>query len=80
MKEVGVISKISNNTPKHLKIGKKIIKIDKTYFRPSEVDSLLGDSSLAKKELKWKTSYSFNDIVKEMINHDLIQISKKIKR
>ncbi len=79
LKEVGIISKISKDSPKHLRIGKTIIKIDKTYFRPSEVDSLLGDSSLAKKELKWKTNYSFKDIIKEMINHDLNEISKNYK-
>jgi len=76
LKELGYISKINKKSAKHLKIGQTIIKIDQAYFRPSEVNSLLGDSSLAKKELKWKTNYNFKDLIKEMINFDLNEISK----
>ena len=45
---------------------KTIIRVDKKYFRPAEVETLLGDSSLARKELGWKPTYSFNELVKEM--------------
>jgi len=48
-----------------------IIEIDKKYFRPSEVDILIGDFSKAKKELKWSPTISFNNLVKEMVEHDL---------
>ena len=48
-----------------------IIKIDKRYFRPTEVDSLMGDFALAKKELKWKPKYKIIDLVNEMINEEL---------
>ena len=51
--------------------GKEVIKIDPKYFRPSEVDNLLGDASKAKKKLKWKPIVTFDEIVKEMVEEDL---------
>ena len=51
--------------------NKEIIKVDKSYYRPTEVDSLLGDASKAKKKLKWKPKISFEQLVKEMIESDL---------
>ena len=51
--------------------NKAIIKIDPRYFRPTEVDSLIGDPSKAKKELGWEVSISFDDMVKEMAIKDL---------
>jgi len=59
--------------------GKKIIKIDPNYFRPTEVDNLLGDSSKAKKKLKWKPKISFEKLVQEMIDEDL-KLAKKEKQ
>jgi GDPmannose 4,6-dehydratase len=51
--------------------GKVIIKVDPCYFRPAEVENLLGDSSKAKKKLGWSPKISFEQLVKEMINEDL---------
>jgi GDPmannose 4,6-dehydratase len=51
--------------------GKEIIKVDPKYFRPTEVDSLLGDSSKAKKKLNWAPKISFEQLVKEMVDEDL---------
>ena len=51
--------------------GNEIIRIDKRYYRPSEVDSLLGDASKAKKELEWVPKYNFNSLINEMIESDL---------
>ena len=48
------------------------ITIDPSLLRPAEVDYLKGDSSLAQVELGWKPEYSFNDLVKDMVNGDLI--------
>ncbi len=47
--------------------GKTIIKIDKNYFRPTEVDSLLGDPTKARKFLNWKPKVNINGLIKEMI-------------
>ena len=59
----------------------KIVAIDKNYYRPLEVDTLLGDSSNAKKELKWKISYSLKSMIKEMVNEELYSLKndKKIR-
>ncbi len=69
------------NPKKNLKYFKKnpIISISKKYFRPTEVDILRGDPSLAKKNLKWKPKVKFSDLVKEMINYDLNSLKNKIK-
>ena len=56
--------------------GKTIIKVGKNYFRPTEVENLLGDSSKAKKILKWRPKITFNQLVKEMINSDLKEQKK----
>ena len=50
---------------------KKYIKVDKKLYRPSEVESLLGNCKKAKKELKWKPKYDFKKLVKDMVRADL---------
>ena len=64
LKEVGVNK---NN-------GKIHVKIDPVYFRPTDVDELRGDSSKAKRELKWKPKTSFKQLVSEMMESDLNEI------
>ena len=51
--------------------GKEIIKVDSRYFRPAEVETLLGDASKAKEKLNWIPKISFEQLVKEMIDEDL---------
>lgn len=51
--------------------NKKIIRVDPYYFRPTEVDTLLGDSSKAQKKLKWKPKVTFEKLIEEMIRSDL---------
>ena len=51
--------------------GKCIIECDKEYYRPLEVDTLLGDSRKARKELNWKPKTNINGLVKEMVNREL---------
>ena len=50
--------------------GRELIFIDERYYRPSEVDELLGDSTKARTELGWIPKYSFKDLVKEMMKED----------
>lgn len=59
------------------KTGKTIIEIDPQYFRPTEVDLLLGDSSKAKKILGWEAKTKFKDLVKIMIESDLDILKNK---
>ena len=51
--------------------GDVIIRIDKNYFRPAEVDSLMGDASKARKILSWKPKVKIDQLIKEMINYEL---------
>jgi len=55
----------------NLKNNKPIIKINQKYFRPSEVDLLIGDSSKAKKILKWKPNTNLDKLVKIMIDEEI---------
>ena len=56
-----------------------IIKIDKNYFRPNEVQYLRGDAKKAFRILKFKPKYSFKNLVKDMIESDLIEAKKKFE-
>ena len=56
--------------------GNDIIKVDPRYFRPTEVETLLGDSSKAKKKLNWVPKISFEELVKEMAEEDLKLVNK----
>jgi GDPmannose 4,6-dehydratase len=61
------------------KNNKKItlVRIDKTYFRPLEVDFLRGDSKKAFKKLKFKPKYNLNSLIKEMLESDLLLAKKE---
>ena len=51
--------------------GKVVVKINKRYFRPTEVDNLIGDSTKARTKLGWTPEYTFDDIINEMIHEEL---------
>jgi GDPmannose 4,6-dehydratase len=51
--------------------NKIVVVVDKKYFRPAEVDTLLGDSTLAETELGWRPKYSFQDLIREMCEYEL---------
>jgi GDPmannose 4,6-dehydratase len=67
--EEGRIRSTSGDTP--LKPGQVIVRVDPRYFRPTEVETLLGDPSKAKAKLGWTPSTSFADLVAEMMREDL---------
>ena len=58
------------------KTGNIIVRIDKKYFRPTEVETLLGDSTKAKNKLNWQPKISFQELVAEMILSDLEEAKK----
>ncbi|MBZ0328344.1 MAG: GDP-mannose 4,6-dehydratase [Altibacter sp.] len=59
-----------------IEIGKEIIKVDANYFRPTEVDLLIGDASKAKNKLGWEPKYSLQELVVEMMAHDVKLMQK----
>jgi len=76
--EIGVVSDVNGISSEYLSKGDVICKVDKNYFRPAEVETLLGDPSLAKRELKWEPKISAKEMCKEMIASDLKEANKKL--
>jgi GDPmannose 4,6-dehydratase len=70
--------KACNNTAYQLPIGKEVVAVDRAYFRPTEVDLLIGDSSKAKTKLGWKPKYDLAGLVKEMVIADLEKVQNKL--
>lgn len=59
--------------------GKTIVKVNPQFFRPAEVDILLGNPAKAEKELGWKREISFSQLVERMVKNDLALVEKEIK-
>ena len=75
--EVGFVKALNSDISPALKKGDEIIFVDDKYFRPTEVDSLLGDPSLAKSRLGWEPSISVEELCKEMVDHDYNESKKQ---
>ena len=67
-----------NHEEYQLEIGKEILSIDPSYFRPTEVDLLIGDPTKAKTELGWKPEFELKDLVRDMITSDIKLFKKDI--
>lgn len=76
VEEVGVV-KSTSNSDYAFQIGQKVIQIDPTYFRPTEVDLLIGDNTKAKTKLGWNPKYTLPMLVKEMMQSDLELFNKE---
>jgi GDPmannose 4,6-dehydratase len=74
--EIGVVAEINGNDAPALSVGDVIVRIDARYFRPTEVETLLGDPSLAKKELGWVPEITVEEMCAEMVTEDL-KVAKK---
>ena len=59
--------------------GKTLVKVDSKYYRPAEVNLLLGNPAKAEKELGWSREVSFNQLVEKMVKHDFDLVSNQIK-
>jgi GDPmannose 4,6-dehydratase len=68
--EVGVVVGLSDDRPHRIKVGNVIIRINSRYFRPTEVETLLGDASKAKNELGWKSEITVKEMCAEMVEAD----------
>jgi GDPmannose 4,6-dehydratase len=75
--EIGIIDRLEGDNVElrapAMKEGQTIVRVDQRYFRPAEVETLLGDASRARAELGWETEISFEEMVDEMVEHDLLQ-------
>ena len=60
--------------------GRLLVEIDKRYFRPTEVELLIGDPSKARQKLGWQHKVSFEDLVSEMVDRDVVVIQREQKR
>ncbi len=60
-----------------LQAGDSMVEIDSRYFRPTEVELLRADISLAKRVLGWEPKVSFSDLIKLMVDHDMINVGLK---
>ena len=65
-----------NEQLNQLKIGKEVLNVDPKYFRPTEVDLLIGDPTKAKEKLGWVPEYDLASLVKDMMKSDLKLMSK----
>jgi GDPmannose 4,6-dehydratase len=68
--------KSCNDAKFQIELGKQILEVDPKYFRPTEVDLLIGDPSKAKEKLGWECQYDLNDLVKDMMESDIKLIQK----
>ena len=71
--ETATVAVIQGNKTQGLKVGDVIVKIDPRYFRPTEVQTLLGDPAKAKQKLGWVPEITVHEMCQEMVAHDLAQ-------
>lgn len=76
--EVGLVAAVDGSKAPAISEGDRIVSVDPRYFRPTEVHSLLGDPSKAKRELGWTPKITFEEMVAEMVQHDLEQ-ARRVK-
>jgi GDPmannose 4,6-dehydratase len=69
-KEVAVVASCSN-PDYQMEVGKEVVAVDPRYYRPTEVDLLIGNPSKANRQLGWKPKYNLNALVKEMVEADI---------
>ena len=68
--EIGVVSGISGDLAPKVSVGQEVIRIDPRYFRPAEVETLLGDASKAKSDLGWEPQITAQEMCQEMVQED----------
>jgi GDPmannose 4,6-dehydratase len=70
----GIIRSLISTLTSTLHVGDTVIKIDPRYFRPTEIEELIADSTKAKKKLNWHPRVTFKDLVKIMVDADMRSI------
>lgn len=77
--EIGIVTAIEGDRVSNVKVGQVILRIDSRYFRPAEVENLLGDPSKAKKMLGWEPQISVQQLCKEMVDEDYKNLAMRYK-
>ena len=76
-KEQGIVTKVLNPECK-VAVGDVVVEVDKRYFRPTEVDLLLGDATKAKEKMGWVPKYTLDELAKEMVVSDIAHFRKEV--
>ena len=76
--EKGIVSSVTGNITHCVKEGDVVVRVDPRYFRPTEVETLLGDATKAKEKLGWEPNITVKDMCAEMVKHDLKEARKKL--
>jgi len=69
--EKGVVDSVDKSISPAVSVGDEVVRVDERYFRPAEVETLLGDPSKAKNELGWEPEITMEEMISEMVAHDL---------
>lgn len=74
LSEKGIVKSLASSLTSALNVGDILVEIDPRYFRPTEVEELRADSSKAKKKLNWETKVNFKELVKIMVDYDMLRV------
>lgn len=75
--EKGVVAAMTRDIP-HLSKGDVLVEVDTNYYRPTEVDLLIGDPTKAKEVLSWEPKYSLDELITEMVQSDLEYFGRRV--
>jgi GDPmannose 4,6-dehydratase len=76
LKEKGIVSSMTSASSCPFRKGDTVVEVDPRYFRPTEVETLLGNAAKARRKLGWKPEVSFKELVAEMVSEDLQEAEK----
>jgi GDPmannose 4,6-dehydratase len=74
--EIGTVKSINSDNNDLISVGDIIVRVDPRYFRPAEVETLLGDATKAKEDLGWIPEISVQEMCSEMVQNDLLEAKK----
>ena len=77
VEEYAVVRQVVGDLAPAVKVGDVVVKVDARYFRPTEVESLLGDAARAKTDLDWEPEITLDELVREMVLSDLNQAKQQ---
>ena len=76
--EIGVVSAVDDNLAPKVTVGDTVVAVDPRYFRPAEVEQLLGDPTKAKEQLNWEPRVKFQGLVEMMVDADVAEQKREL--